>query len=168
MSFEYGKTLRNGLALCVLAGVLNGCANTGDLGNLGNLMGSLNQGAKKYDVSYLKQTIIPGKTTKSQITQMFGAPTNEELNSTSSSNESNWTYEKSDEGLDKYMKLANKYVSTETRMKMADTSAQLSKAQTVANDVSSVTGGKTGQSQTQGSVLTIYFVDDVVKYYRVY
>ncbi|MFL7962019.1 hypothetical protein ACEI36_07165 [Pseudomonas kielensis] len=168
MSFEYGKTLRNGLALCVLAGVLSGCANTGDLGNLGNLMGSLNQGAKKYDVSYLKQTIIPGKTTKSQITQMFGAPTNEELNSTSSSNESNWTYEKSDEGLDKYMKLANKYVSTETRMKMADTSAQLSKAQTVANDVSSVTGGKTGQSQTQGSVLTIYFVDDVVKYYRVY
>ena len=168
MSFEYGKTLRNGLALCVLAGVLNGCANTGDLSNLGNLMGTLNQGAQKYDVSYLKQTIIPGKTTKSQITQMFGAPTNEELNSTSSSNESNWTYEKSDEGLDKYMKLANKYVSTETRMKMADTSAQLSKAQTVANDVSSVTGGKTGQSQTQGSVLTIYFVDDVVKYYRVY
>ncbi|SDA46041.1 hypothetical protein SAMN03159443_00672 [Pseudomonas sp. NFACC15-1] len=168
MSFEYGKTLRNGLALCVLAGVLNGCANTGDLGNLGNLMGSLNQGAKKYDVSYLKQTIIPGKTTKSQITQMFGAPTNEELNSTSTSNESNWTYEKSDEGLDKYMKLANKYVSPETRLKMADTSTQLSKAQTVANDVSSVTGGKTGQSQTQGSVLTIYFVDDVVKYYRVY
>lgn len=168
MSFEYGKTLRNGLALCVLAGVLNGCANTGDLGNLGNLMGTLNQGAKKYDVSYLKQTIIPGKTTKGQITQMFGAPTNEELNSTSTSNESNWTYEKSDEGLDKYMKLANKYVSPETRLKMADTSAQLSKAQTVANDVSSVTGGKTGQSQTQGSVLTIYFVDDVVKYYRVY
>ena len=168
MSFEYGKTLRNGLALCVLAGVLNGCANTGDLGNLGNLMGTLNQGAKKYDVSYLKQTIIPGKTTKGQITQMFGAPTNEELNSTSTSNESNWTYEKSDEGLDKYMKLANKYVSPETRLKMADTSAQLSKAQTVANDVSSVTGTKTGQSQTQGSVLTIYFVDDVVKYYRVY
>ncbi|WP_207283066.1 hypothetical protein [Pseudomonas sp. FW300-N2F2] len=168
MSFEYGKTLRNGLALCVLAGVLNGCANTGDLGNLGNLMGTLNQGAQKYDVSYLKQTIIPGKTTKGQITQMFGAPTNEELNSTSTSNESNWTYEKSDEGLDKYMKLAHKYVSPETRLKMADTSAQLSKAQTVANDVSSVTGGKTGQSQTQGSVLTIYFVDDVVKYYRVY
>ncbi|WP_081015413.1 MULTISPECIES: hypothetical protein [Pseudomonas] len=168
MSFEYGKTLRNGLALCVLAGVLNGCANTGDLGNLGNLMGTLNQGAQKYDVSYLKQTIIPGKTTKGQITQMFGAPTNEELNSTSASNESNWTYEKSDEGLDKYMKLAHKYVSPETRLKMADTSAQLYKAQTVANDVSSVTGGKTGQSQTQGSVLTIYFVDDVVKYYRVY
>jgi hypothetical protein len=99
---------------------------------------------------------------------MFGAPTNEELNSTSTSNESNWTYEKSDEGLDKYMKLAHKYVSPETRLKMADTSAQLYKAQTVANDVSSVTGGKTGQSQAQGSVLTIYFVDDVVKYYRVY
>ncbi|SFA87520.1 hypothetical protein SAMN03159488_00860 [Pseudomonas sp. NFIX10] len=165
MSFEYGKTLRNGLALCVLAGVLNGCANTGDLGNL---MGSLNQGAKKYDVSYLKQTVIPGKTTKSQITQMFGAPTSEELDSTSTSNESNWTYEKEDEGLDKYMKLAHKYVSTETSLKMYDTSAQLSKAQDVANDVSSATGTKKPQSQTQGSRLIIYFVDDVVKYYRVY
>nr|BFE97682.1 hypothetical protein GCM10020185_82180 [Pseudomonas brassicacearum subsp. brassicacearum] len=75
---------------------------------------------------------------------------------------------KTDEGLDKYMKLAHKYVSTETSLKMYETSAQLSKAQTVANDVSSVTGTKTGQSQSQGSVLTIYFVDDVVKYYRVY
>jgi hypothetical protein len=51
---------------------------------------------------------------------------------------------------------------------MYDTSAQISKAQGVANDVGSVTGQKTGQSQTQGTVLTIYFVDDVVKYYRVY
>ncbi|MET3457285.1 MULTISPECIES: hypothetical protein [Pseudomonas] len=165
MSFVYGKTLRNGLSLCVLAGVLNGCANTADLGNL---MSTLNQGAQKYDVAYLKQTIIPGKTTKGQITQMFGVPSNEELNSTSTSNESNWTYEKGDEGLDKYMKLAHKYVSPETRLKMYETSAQLSKVQTVANDMSSATGTRTGQSQTQGSVLTIYFVDDVVKYYRVY
>ncbi len=162
MSFKYGKTLKNRMALCLLAGVLGGCTNTGDL------MNSLNAGAQKYNVGYLKQTIIPGKTTKSQITQMFGAPASEELNSTSTSNESNWTYDKREEGLDKYMKLAHKYVSTETSLKMYDTSAQISKAQGVANDVGSVTGQKTGQSQTQGTVLTIYFVDDVVKYYRVY
>lgn len=162
MSCIYGKAFRNGLAVCMIAGVLGGCANTGDL------MSSLNPGAQKYNIAYLKQTIIPGKTTKSQITQLFGAPTSEELNSTSSSNESNWTYEKTDEGLDKYMKLAHKYVSAETSLKMYDASSQLSKAQTVANDVSSVTGTKTGQSQTQGSILTIYFIDDVVKYYRVY
>ncbi|WP_210644525.1 MULTISPECIES: hypothetical protein [unclassified Pseudomonas] len=165
MSFNYGKTLRNGVALCVLAGFISGCTNSGDLMNSLN---SLNSGAKKFDTTYLKQTIYPGKTTKSQINQMFGAPTSEELNSTSSSNESNWTYDKREEGLDKYMKLAHKYVSTETSLKMYDTSAQLSKAQGVANDVSSVTGTKTTQSQTQGTVLTIYFVDDVVKYYRVY
>jgi len=51
---------------------------------------------------------------------------------------------------------------------MYDASAQASKAQGVANDVSSVTGTRTGQSQTQGTVLTIYFEDDVVKYYRIY
>jgi hypothetical protein len=66
------------------------------------------------------------------------------------------------------MKLAHKYVSTETSLKMYDTSAQISKAQGVANDVGSLTGRCKGQSQTQGTVLTIYFIDDVVKYYRVY
>ncbi|WLG93629.1 hypothetical protein [Pseudomonas sp. FP198] len=162
MSFNYGKTLKNGMALCLLAGALAGCTNTGDL------MGALNPGAQKYDIAYLKQTIIPGKTTKGQITQMFGAPVSEELDSTSTSNESNWTYDKREEGLDKYMKLAHKYVSTETSLKMYDTSAQISKAQGVANDVGSVTGQRKGQSQTQGTVLTIYFIDDVVKYYRVY
>ncbi|MCQ6255061.1 hypothetical protein [Pseudomonas sp. Q11] len=162
MSFKYGKTLSSGVALCVLAGFISGCTNTSDL------MNSLNPGAKKFDITYLKQTIYPGKTTKSQITQMFGVPTNEKLNSTSASNESNWTYEKGEEGLDRYMKLAHKYVSTETRLKMYEASAQLSQAQRVVNDVSSVTGSRTPQSQTQGTVLTIYFVDDVVKYYRVY
>lgn len=162
MSLNYGRALKNGIALCLLAGAISGCTNTGDL------MNSLNPGAKKYDTVYLKQTIIPGKTTKSQISQMFGAPASEELNSTSTNNESNWTYDKREEGLDKYMKLAHKYVSTETSLKMYDASAQASKAQGVANDVSSVTGTRTGQSQTQGTVLTIYFEDDVVKYYRIY
>lgn len=162
MSFKYGKAFKNGLALCLLAGLFSGCTNTGDL------MNSLNPGAKKYEIAYLKQTIIPGKTTKSQVSQLFGAPTSEELNSTSTSNESNWTYEKHEEGLDKYMNLAHKYVSTETSLKMYDTSAQVSKAQGVTDDVSSVTGTKKAQNKTEGTVLTIYFVDDVVKYYRVY
>lgn len=168
MSFNYGTTLKNGVVLCVLAGFISGCANTGDLMNSLNSLNSLNAGAKKFDIAHLKQTISPGKTTKSQITQMFGAPTTEELNSTSTSNESNWTYEKQEEGLNRYMKLANKYVSDETRLKMYETSAQIANVQRVANDVSSATGTKTTQGQAQGSVLTIYFVDDVVKYYRVY
>ena len=153
------------MALCVLAGVLAGCANSGDL--MGSLNG-FNSGANKYDIAYLKKTIIPGKTTKSQISQMFGAPASEELNSTSSSNESNWKYDKREEGLDKYMKLAHKYVSTETSLKMYDASSQVSKAQGVADDVGSVAGTKTAQNKTQGTVLVIYFVDDVVKYYRIY
>ncbi|AHL34415.1 hypothetical protein CD58_16590 [Pseudomonas brassicacearum] len=171
MSFNYGKTLKNGVALGVLAGLISGCTNSGDLMNSLNSLNSLtglNSDTKKFDTAYLQQTIYPGKTTKSQITQMFGAPSTEALNSTSTSNESNWTYDKQDEGLNRYMKLANKYVSDETRLKLYDTSAQLAKVQKVANDVSSATGTKTSQGQAQGSVLTIYFVDDVVKYYRVY
>ncbi|WP_426143238.1 hypothetical protein [Pseudomonas sp. DWP3-1-2] len=165
MSPKYGKALRNGIALCLLAGLLNGCANSGDL------MGSLNPingGANKYDIAYLKKTIIPGKTTKTEVSQLFGAPTSERLDSTSSSNESNWEYRKSEEGFDKYLTMAHKYVSTETSLKMYDASSQVSKTQDVAKDVSSVTGTKTAQNKTQGDVLLIYFVDDVVKYYRVY
>lgn len=165
MFFKYGKTLKNGVALCLLAGWLSGCANTG---NLTSPLDALNAGSKKYDIAYLKQTVIPGKTTKSQVTQLFGAPASEQLNSTSTSNESNWTYDKREEGLDKYMELAHKYVSTETSLKMFDSEAQVSKAQDVADDVSSVAGTKKPQNKAQGTVLTIYFVGDVVKYYSLY
>ncbi len=72
MCLKYGKILSIGFTLCLLTGVLGGCANTGDL------MTSLNPGAQKYDVAYLKKTIIPGKTTKSQVQQLFGAPAEEE------------------------------------------------------------------------------------------
>lgn len=162
MCLKYGKRLRIGFTLCLLTGVLGGCANTGDL------MSSLNPGAQKYDVVYLKKTLIPGKTTKTQVTQLFGTPAEEHLDSSSKSNESSWTYSKSEEGLDKYMALAHKYVSTETSLKMYDASAQVSKAQGVANDVSSATNTKKIQNQNQGSRLIIYFVDDVVDYYRLY
>lgn len=168
MSFKYGKKLKNGIVLCLLAGWLSGCANTGNLTNPLDALNGLNAGSKKYDIAYLKQTIIPGKTTKSQVTQLFGAPASELLNSTSTSNESNWTYDKREEGLDKYMKLAHKYVSTETSLKMYDSQAQVSKAQDVADDVSSVSGTKKPQNKAQGTVLTIYFVGDVVKYYSLY
>ncbi|SFS24222.1 hypothetical protein SAMN03159318_00454 [Pseudomonas sp. NFACC42-2] len=162
MCLKYGKLLGIGFTLCILTAGLGGCANTGDL------MNSLNPGAQKYDVAYLKKTIIPGKTTKTQVTQLFGAPAEEQLDSTSRSNGSNWTYDKNQEGLEKYMTLAHKYVSTETSLKMYDASSQVSKAQGVANDVGSVTGTKKAQSQTQGTKLIIYFVDDVVDYYRLY
>lgn len=162
MYLKYGKIFGIGFTLCVLTGFLGGCANTGDL------MSSLNPGAQKYDAVYLKKTIIPGKTTKSQIQQLFGTPPEEELDATSKSNDSNWTYDKREEGLDKYMKLAHKYVSTETSLKMFDAEGQVSNAQGVADDVGSVTGAKKPQSQTKGTRLIIYFVNDVVDYYRLY
>ncbi|WNW13351.1 hypothetical protein RRX38_20025 [Pseudomonas sp. DTU_2021_1001937_2_SI_NGA_ILE_001] len=162
MHVNHGKILGIGFMLCWLAVGLSGCANTD------GLMNSLNPGAQKYEITYLKKTLIPGKTTKNQVMQLFGAPSQEELNSTSRSNGSNWTYEKKEEGLEKYMTLAHKYVSTETSLKMYDASAQVSKAQGVAEDVSSVTGTKKAPNQATGSTLIIYFIDDVVDYYRLY
>lgn len=162
MYLEYGKILRIGFTLCMLTGALGGCANTGDL------MSSLNPGAQKYDITYLKKTIIPGKTTKTQVTQLFGTPAEEHLDSSNNSNQSSWTYSKHEEGLEKYMTLAHKYVSTETSLKMYDASSQVSKAQGVADDVGSATNTKKIQGQNKASRLIIYFVDDVVESYRIY
>lgn len=162
MRLKYMSKLRVGFALCLLTGVLGGCANTGDL------MSSLNPGAQKYDAVYLKKTIVSGKTTKTQVQQLFGAPAEEQLDSASRSNGSNWTYNKSEEGLDKYMALANKYVSNDARAKLYDASAQVSKAQGVANDVGTVASAQNGQGQAKGSRLIIYFVNDVVDNYKLY
>lgn len=153
------------LALPLLLALLTGCQEGGGVNGIVN---SLNPGAKKYDAAYLKQTLIPGKTTKAQVMQLFGAPADEELDSSSRSNGSNWTYSKSEEGVDKYLKLAHKYVSTETSLKMYDTEAQVDKGQRMLDDANSVAGTRRPSSGTTGSRLIVYFVNDVVDYYRLY
>ncbi|MCU1772266.1 hypothetical protein [Pseudomonas sp. 13B_3.2_Bac1] len=158
MSPTHGKAFRNGIALCLMTGLLIGCANSNDL------MGSLNPngvGAKKYDEAYLKTTIIRGKTTKSQISQLFGPPMQEAADSDTITN---WTYVKSEEGVEKYMNLAHRFVSPETSGQLAQVSSHVSNAQGTLNEVGSVTSGKTTR---QGIVLTIYFENDVVQNYSV-
>ncbi|MDR9850785.1 hypothetical protein RJO15_24375 [Herbaspirillum huttiense F1] len=162
MSRTSGKWVKSICALSVFAFVLTGCA--------GGPMGALNSGSEKYDQAYLKQNIIPGKTTKDDVMRLFGAPYTQELNSTSgkNGNESNWTYNKSQEGIDKYMTLAHKYLPTGSSLQMYDAQAQVGKAKGVGEDVQSVTGTAGKPNDKSGSILTIYFVDNVVKYYRLY
>lgn len=161
------KLMNVGFALCLMTGALAGCNGSGNMDVMKSL-NAFNSGSQKYDVAYLKNTLIPGKTTKYQVQQLFGAPAQQSLDSTSRSNGSNWTYSKSEEGLDKYMALAHKYVSTENSLKMYNATAQLSKAQGVMNDVGGVAGVTAPSGQPQGSQLIIYFKDDVVDYYRLY
>ncbi len=162
MARTHKQFMHIGLAVCLMTGALTGCSSSG------NFVNPLDSGSQKYNVAYLKQTLIPGKTTKSQVQQLFGTPAEEALDASSRSNGSNWTYSKSQEGLDKYMALAHKYVSTENSLKMYDASAQVSKAQGVMSDVGSVTGMNKPSSQAQGSRLVIYFVDDVMDHYQLY
>lgn len=158
------NTLFSMLSLFTLI-LLTGCQEGG---GVNSIVDSLNPGAKKYDAAYLKQTLIPGKTTKAQVLQLFGPPNDEQLDQTSRTNGSNWSYRKSEEGIDKYLKLAHKYVSTDTSLKMYDTQAQVSKGQGMLDDVNSVAGTKRPSSGTTGSGLVIYFVNDVIDYYRLY
>ncbi|ORC61143.1 hypothetical protein BZK31_04060 [Pseudomonas floridensis] len=164
MSFNSVNHVRRGFMLCLLVGTLSGCAGSNDL--LGSLNDSLNGGAKKYELNYLKQNLIPGKTTKEQVRQLFGEPYSESLDVVSGSNDSNWEYRKSEEGLSKYTDLAHKYVSTETSLKMYSLSAQTSRGQDVLSDAANVAGVRKGASKVQGSTLYIYFKNDVIDYYR--
>jgi hypothetical protein len=145
--------------------LLTGCQQGG---GINGIMDSLSPGAKKYDTAYLKQTLISGKTTKAQVEQLFGAPYDERLESSSRNNRTIWTYNKNEEGLDKYMKLAHKYVSTETSLKMYDTEAQVDKGQRMLDDANSVAGTRKSINSKSGTVLTIYFKDDVVDYYSIF
>ncbi|WP_253907282.1 hypothetical protein [Herbaspirillum rubrisubalbicans] len=157
-----GNCFKSICALSVFAFALAGCA--------GGPMGALNSGSEKYDVAYLKQNIIPGKTTKDDVMRLFGAPYSQSLDSTSrkDGNESNWTYEKSKEGVDKYMALAHKYLPTGSSLQMYDAEAQVGKVRGANEDVQSVTGTAGKPNEKSGSILTIYFIDNVVKYYRLY
>lgn len=144
---------------------LTGCQGGGGLGDITNPMGT---GSKKYEAAYLKQNLIPGKTTKDQVLQMFGTPHDESASSSNGSNEVNWTYEKSQEpSLDKYLNVAQKYVSTDTFWKINNAKVEANKGQDVMNDVNTVTGNsnKKMSSGAVGSRLSIYFENNVVDHY---
>jgi len=145
--------------------MLIGCQGGGGIGDLTNPLGP---GGKKYEAAYLKQNLIPGKTTKDQVLQLLGAPYEEDANSSDGSNELIWTYEKSQEpSLDKYLNVAQKYVSTDTFWKINDAKVEANKGQDVMKDINTVTGtsNKKLSNGATGSILRIYFKNNVVDRY---
>lgn len=152
------------LASLVFFAAISGC----QLNN--QMMSALNPNASKFDQSYLKQSIVIGKTTKTNIRQMFGAPSSESSNSSTSE----WVYEKTQGGpnLDKYIALANKYASkyasSETKAKIHEASANASDAQGAMNDATDIVGADAMSSNSPGTKLKIEFSDDVVKNYSLY
>lgn len=158
----YLRNLTSIALLSIALSLISGCQNGSDV------LGALNGGSKKYELAYLKQNLIPGKTTKAQVLELFGAPHAEELDAINGRNDSNWTYEKNEEGFDKYVTLAHKYVSTETSLKMYEAGAHVDRAEGVMKDVNSVAGTKRVGSSVTGNNLIIYFKNDVIDYYRLY
>ncbi|MDE1167183.1 MAG: hypothetical protein PW845_17845 [Pseudomonas sp.] len=158
MSAIYRNTFRNGVGLCLLISVLTGCANSNDL------MGNINPfgvGAKKYDMDYLNKTLVVGKTTKAQVLEIFGKPTR---GGSDLSAQSTWSYEKSQEGLEKYLHIAQGYVSPEMSQTISGAQYQVFKAQVAVNDAGTVAGGSPAR---QGLSLNIFFDHDVVQGFSV-
>lgn len=148
--------------------MLTGCQGGGGIGDLTNPLGP---GGKKYEAAYLKQNLIPGKTTKDQVLQLLGTPHDEDANSSNGSNEITWSYEKSQEpSLDKYLNVAQKYVSTDTFWKINDAKVEANKGQDVMKDINTVTGtsNKKLSNGATGNILRIYFKNNVVDHYYLY
>jgi hypothetical protein len=114
-------------------------------------------GAKKYDMDYLNKTLIVGKTTKAQVLELFGQPTR---GGSDLSAQSTWTYEKSQEGLEKYLGMAHGYVSPEIGQKLSQAQYQVFKAQVAVNDAGTVAGGSPSRPRL---TLSIFFDHDVVQ-----
>jgi len=161
------NTLFSALSVFALA-MLTGCQGGGGIGGIADLTNPLGTGGKKYEAAYLKQNLIPGKTTKDQVLQLLGAPHEEDASSSDGSNGILWTYEKSEEpNLDKYLNVAQKYVSTDTFWKINDAKVEANKGQDVMKDINTVTGSskKKLSNGAVGNILRIYFKDNVVDRY---
>jgi len=161
------NTLFSALSVFALA-MLTGCQGGGGIGSISDLTNPLATGGKKYEAAYLKQNLIPGKTTKDQVLQLLGAPHEEDASSKNGSNEIIWLYSKSDEpSLDKYLKVARKYVSADALGKINDAENQAYKGQDVMKDINTVTGtsSKKLSNGAVGNELWIYFENNVVDRY---
>ena len=161
------NTLFSMLSAFTLA-MLTGCQGGGGIGGIGDLTNPLGPGGKKYEAAYLKQNLIPGKTTKDQVLQLLGTPHDEDASSKNGSNEIIWMYNKSDEpSLDKYLSVARKYVSADALGKINDAQSQAYKGQDVMKDINTVTGtsNKKLSNGAVGNRLWIYFENNVVDRY---
>ncbi|WP_240996425.1 hypothetical protein [Pseudomonas viridiflava] len=159
----YGRMARlKGLmaALAILS-TLTACSTGG-----GNPLDAIT-GESKYSPAFIKANIIPGKSTKEQIRQKFGAPTSAQDDV--ADNTSDWSYYRSDSGFNALKKVAykyaNKYGSGEVGSAMWQGESRIGDAQEVMEDASTVTGTQSTGRQADIGTIYIYFKGNVVDHY---
>ena len=97
--------LKGLMAALAILSTLTACSTGG-----GNPLDAIT-GESKYSPAFIKANIIPGKSTKEQIRQKFGAPTSAQDDV--ADNTSDWSYYRSDSGFNALKKVL---ISTRTNM----------------------------------------------------
>lgn len=162
------KYLRNVAVALGFAIALSGCAGQGDqLGDfMGDPLGSLGGGSgSKYTPAFVKANLIKGKTTIAEVRQKFGAPYEVRRQQETNGESEDWSYKKSEEGMNAMLKMYRKYAPTQNSLDSYNQEAKVGKAYDAMDDVGTVTGTKTAEKKSSYDFLRINFVNGVVYSY---
>lgn len=128
-------------------------------------------GEGKYAPEFIKTNIIVGKSTKQQIREKFGTPTN--ATDDLGNNSSEWLYDREDTQIGKLADMAYKYTSRYSGGSSASSTIiggqiKAGEAQEIMTDAGTVTGSNTPGQKVNIKKLYIEFRGDVVRDFRTY
>ncbi|GFM70521.1 hypothetical protein PSCICL_15130 [Pseudomonas cichorii] len=163
----YGQLAKlKGLAAAgMLMVALTACSTDGSFAGLDSLTGEA-----KYAPEFIKGNIIIGKSTKQQIREKFGSPS--DVSDNLGNDTSEWLYDRSESQLGKLTDMAYKYTTRYGAQSSASTiissQNQVGDAQEIMNDAGTLSGSNAPGKKVKINRLYVEFKGDVVRAFRTY
>lgn len=128
-------------------------------------------GEAKYAPEFIKANIVAGKSTKQQIREKFGTPSDVSDNLGNDSSE--WLYDRDDSQIGKLADMAYKYTSRYSGGNSASSTIiggqiKAGEAKEIMNDAGTVTGSGAPGQKVKINKIYIDFRGDVVRAFRTY
>ncbi|MEX5571577.1 hypothetical protein Q1J52_01415 [Pseudomonas lijiangensis] len=127
-------------------------------------------GEAKYAPEFIKSNIVVGKSTKQQIREKFGSPSN--VSDNLGNDTSEWLYDRSESQLGKLTDMAYKYTTRYGAQSSASTiissQNQVGDAQEIMNDAGTLSGSNAPGKKVKINRLYVEFRGDVVRSFRTY
>ncbi|MBX8474374.1 hypothetical protein K5D38_06245 [Pseudomonas cichorii] len=144
---------------------LTACSTDGSFAGLDSLTGEA-----KYAPEFIKGNIIIGKSTKQQIREKFGSPS--DVSDNLGNDTSEWLYDRSESQLGKLTDMAYKYTTRYGAQSSASTiissQNQVGDAQEIMNDAGTLSGSNAPGKKVKINRLYVEFKGDVVRAFRTY
>ncbi|MCV4283393.1 hypothetical protein [Pseudomonas capsici] len=144
---------------------LTACSTDGSFAGLDSLTGEA-----KYAPEFIKGNIVIGKSTKQQIREKFGSPS--DVSDNLGNDTSEWLYDRSESQLGKLTDMAYKYTTRYGAQSSASTiissQNQVGDAQEIMNDAGTLSGSNAPGKKVKINRLYVEFKGDVVRAFRTY